>query len=180
MKDFLHKYGYNSVKILVDQVALALFGLALATSTGLSKMKWLQWTTGAFSVLFYLVLVYIMVWQIGAKDRISADYNKISRRPWLGVYIGLLASIPNLILFMFIALGTFIPALSGIGGACKVIALLFEGMYTGLLTIRIGEAPLNTMWWAYFVIILPLVFTTFISYFAGFNNFRIIPMKKKR
>lgn len=178
MKEFLRKYSYDSVKILVDQVALALFGLAMATATG--KTKWLQWTTGVFSVLFYLVLVYIMVWQIGAKDRISADYGRIARRPWLGACIGTLASIPNIILFVFISLGRFIPALSSIGDVCKVTALLFEGMYTGLLTIRIGDAPLNTQWWAYFVIILPLIFTTFISYLAGFNNFRIIPMKKKR
>lgn len=179
MKEFFKKYGYTSVILIVDQIALALFGFALATATGLVENKWLQWGAGIFSVLFYLSLVYTTVWKEGARDRISADYNRIPRRPWLGACIGLVSAIPNVILFIFIALGSFIPLLEGIGGACKVIALLFEGMYTGLLTIRIGDSPLNTMWWAYFIIILPLIATTFLGYFAGFHNFRIFPQGKK-
>ena len=180
MKNFFEKYGYDAVKLLVDQVALALFGFALATATGMVEDKWVQWAAGVFAVGFYLVLVYIMIWPIGARDRISADYGKIPKRPWLGACIGLVASIPNIILFIFIALGSFVEAFKGIGGVCKVIALLLEGMYTGLLTIRIGEAPLNTMWWAYFVTILPLIITTFLAYLAGYNNFRIFPAPKRK
>lgn len=179
MKEFFKKYGYTAVKMLVYQVAFALFGWALATATIASGGGALTLVASIFSVLFYLVLIYIMVWEIGARDRIAADYNKIPRRPWLGAAIGVVGSIPNIILFVFILLGAIIPSLSGFSGVCKVIALLFEGVYVGLLSIRPFDTALSTYWWSYFLIILPLIATSFLSYFAGFNNFRIFPQSKK-
>ena len=180
MKEFFKKYGYTAVKMFVYQIAFALFGWALATATLSAGGGTLTLVAGIFSVLFFLVLVYIMVWEVGAKDRISADYNKIPRRPWLGAVIGVVGSAPNILLFVLIALGDMIPPLSALSGACKVIALLVEGVYVGLLSFKPFGAALSTYWWSYFVIMLPLVATGFLAYFAGFNNFRIIPQSKNQ
>lgn len=180
MKEFFKKYGYTAVKMLVYQVAFALFGWALATAAISAGGGTLTLVASIFSVLFYLVLIYIMVWEIGARDRISADYGKMPRRPWLGAAIGAVGSIPNIILFVFILLGAIIPPLSGFSGVCMVIALLFEGVYVGLLSLTPFGAALSTYWWSYFLIILPLVATSFLSYLAGFNNFRIFPQSKKQ
>ena len=180
MKEFFKKYGYTAVKMFVYQVAFALFGWALATATIASGGGTLTLVASVFSVLFYLVLIYIMVWEVGARDRIAADYNKIPKRIWLGALIGVVGSIPNIILFVLIAMGAMIPALSGFSGVCKVIALLVEGVYVGLLSLKPFGAALSTYWWSYLLIILPLIATSFLSYFAGFNNFRIFPQSKKQ
>ena len=180
MKEFFKKYGYTAIKMFVYQIAFALFGWALATATVRAGNDTLKLITSVFSILFYLVLVYIMVWNEGARDRISADYNKIPRCPWLGAVIGAVGSIPNIILFVLIALGSFIPAFAGFSGVCKVIALLVEGVYVGFLSIKVGGSALSTYWWSYFVIILPLIVTNFLAYFAGFHNFRIFPQEKTK
>ena len=180
MKEFFKKYGYTAVKMFVYQIAFALFGWALATATIRAGNDTLKLITSIFSVLFYLVLVYIMVWEVGARDRISADYNKIPRRAWLGAVIGAVGSIPNIILFLLIVLGEVIPALAGLSGACKVIVLFVEGVYVGFLSIKVGDAALSTYLWSYLVIILPPIATSFLAYFAGFHNFRILPQGKKK
>ena len=180
MKEFLKKYGYTAVKMFVYQIAFAMFGWALATASIPTENYALKLVTSIFSILFYLVLVYIIVWNEGARDRVSADYNKIPRRPWLGAVIGAVGSIPNIILFVLIALGHLIPSLEGFSGVCELIALFVEGVYVGILSIQVGGNPLRTYWLSYLVIILPLIVTSFLAYFAGFHNFRIFPQDKKQ
>ncbi len=180
MKEFLKKYSYDSMKLLVDQIALALFGVAMAFATALAEkqnpsLSWLKWSSAAGCVIFYLMIVYIAVWPIGSKDRMSADYNRIPCRPWLGACIGAVSSIPNLVLFLFVVLGEFIPALSGF----KLASMLVNGMYMGVLSASVGGVTLNAAWWAYGVIIIILILTTFLAYLAGFYNFRIIPYNYK-
>ena len=60
MKEFFKKYGYTAVKMLVYQVAFALFGWALATATIASGGGALTLVASIFSVLFYLVLNIFM------------------------------------------------------------------------------------------------------------------------
>ena len=180
MKEFFKKYGYTTIKMLVYQIALSLFGWALATAAIAAGRDGVKVVSAIFTILFYLVLIYVMIWQEGARDRISADYNKIPRRPYFGAFLGLVASVPNLVLFLFIAVGEVVKGLAGFSGACKVIALLVEGVYVGLLSLKVGTAPLSSFWWSYLLITLPLIATCYLSYLAGFNNFRILPQSKKQ
>ena len=56
----------------------------------------------------------------------------------------------------------------------KFIALLLEGMYTGLLAIDVAGNPLNVYGISYLLIILPALLTAALSYFAGLHNFRLM------
>ena len=160
MKRFLERYSYDCVKLLLDQVAIAIFGLVLALASGMAKNDVLQIVTSVCSVIFYLFLVYTVMWSVGARDRISIDLGKIRKSYLTPVKMWLLANSINLLLAILVMLGMLfsdIKAFGSIGGVSSVIALLIEGMYSGLMTLDfIGGVPLNSLWPTYFVITLYL------------------------
>lgn len=177
MKSFFSKYSYSMVKLFITQVALGLFGgvLALATSTN----DILLWVAGIGSVLFYLFLIYVAVWEIGAKDRISIDLGKAKKRPYVGFLITLIANVPNIIVASIYAICWFISkgaegAATNIAAFMRVITLFIEGMYYGLMT-AIGIGP-NSFWWAYFVIVLPAVLVGGVAYILGTMNAHLTKM----
>ena len=118
---------------------------------------------------------------MGSKDRVSVDVGKKTYRPHTGLLIALVSNVPNFliaILFtiakLFAKEGNFFDNMQMI---LSVFSMVLEGMYTGLLmTIKIsadGTTMINT-WWAYFIIIIPAIITSWVAYFAGHKNFRII------
>ena len=166
--------------MLVDQLAISIFGLvlalaALAVSNGIFSI-----VVSAFAILFYLFLIYTMLWEVGAKDRISVDVGKKPYRPHTGLLISLVANIPNLLIALLYSIAyPFMGAHKWAGNMnaiINVISALIEGMYRGLLvTIHqpSGGEPILNMWWTYFVIVIPALITAWIAYFAGFKNFRM-------
>ncbi len=182
MLNFFKKRSYEIVKILIDQIAIALFGISLAFAT--SDIPALSIVTSIFSILFFLFLIYIMMWDIGYKDSgaIERGNEKISRLT--GLYMALVANIPNFILAIFITLGNFLPNIpffSSAGGICATIALLFEGMYMGLLrAIEINNTPLFSYWFVWFIVTIPLIATATIAYYAGSKCWRLFPTAPKK
>lgn len=179
MKAFFERYSYNTVKMFVNQIALALFGLAVATGAGATQNVALRTWSSVFAVVFYLCLLYCVAWEIGAKDRISVDSKTIKKNLWTGVIVSLIANSINILLALLFLIAQ-IPGLNLLGAAVAPIMLLIEGMYTGLLALHVGGAPLNSYWWTYFLIILPALVTSGIGYFLGFKEFRIFNFKHKK
>ena len=60
--------------------------------------------------------------------------------------------------------------LSSLGGISATVALLVEGMYTGLLSLDLMGAPINSYWMTYFIITLPSLLTVFAGYLLGVKN----------
>lgn len=181
MLHFIKERSYDIVKMLLYQIAIALFGISLAIATG--EMATLQLATSVLSILFYLILIYIMMWELGAKDAGRIKRGEADTTRLTGLYMSLIASIPNFLLATFISLGIFlsdVPFFSNLGAGSATIALLFEGMYTGLLAVKIGDAPLNSMWFMWFLIIIPLIVTATAAYYAGTKEFKIFPTPPKK
>ena len=175
---FLKKHSYDIVKMLINQLAISIFGNALALATG-ETQQGLRIATSVFSVLFYLFLIYVMMWDLGAKDGHHLEKKERGHTRLAGLYIGICASTLNFLFAIFIMLGTLIPAMGNIGGVAKLLALLFEGMYTGLLAITVGGTPLNNFWWLYFLLPLPLILTATVSYLAGVKEFKLFGGKRQ-
>lgn len=177
-KAFWKGYSYNIVKMFINQFAIAMFGLTLAIATGKSGNPKLELICSIFAVLFYLFLIYTMTWEVGAADKVRVDAGRMKASPLRGLYMSLIANIPNIILALLICVSyPFAAAQEWAGNTCaiaKFIALLLEGMYTGLLSIELGGTQLNMFPWAYVVIILPALLTALLSYLAGLHNFRIM------
>lgn len=174
---FLKKRSYDIVKMLINQFAISIFGNALALATG-EKQQALRIVTSVFSVLFYLFLIYVMTWDLGAKDSHHLEKKEAGYTRLTGFYMALCASVLNVVFAILIMLGTLVPVMGNVGGVAKLLALLFEGMYTGLLAIPVGGAPLNTLWFIYFLLPLPLIVTATVAYFAGSKDFRIFCGKR--
>ena len=173
MKDFMRRYSYESVILLVYQIAIGLFGMVLALAAGMADNDVLRTVTSVFSVLFLLFLQYTSVWKVGANDRISCDLGRQKADYSIPVKMWLLSNSLNLLLALLISLGMWFEGagvLDTVGGIATVIKLIIEGMYTGLLAIRVGGAPLNSYWFMHFLTTVPSLMIIVLSYVLGFNN----------
>ena len=176
MKAFFERYSYESVRVALNQIAISMFGFALAMTAGKAESDALLLWSSIGSIVFYLALTYGTAWKTGSGDRLSVEYGKLPYRPLTGLLCSLVANSVNLILAILITVGQ----LGGIGGLETVprfIALLIQGMYMGTLaTVKIGEITLNGFWWSYFIITIPAMLVSTVAYIAGVKDFHITKM----
>ena len=169
MKEFFKRYSYPSVILFVNQIAIAIFGLVLALSAQKADNEALKIVTSVFSIIFMLFLQFIGIWKAGAEDRISIDLGKRELDMRIPFVIWLIGNSINLLMAILYTVGYFVEPLSALMGV-KVIALLIEGEYTGLLSIDVGGIALNNMWYMYFLITLPSLAAVVLGYLAGVKN----------
>lgn len=166
MKAFFSRYGYTVFKLFLNQFAIALFGVALAISCSAAGRNTLLWVTSIFSVLFYLFLQYAVMWEVGAKDGISAAARHEKRKLWRGAVISLIANSPNLLF----AVLTLFPEGGRVESAGRFLSLMLNGMYQGLLAQPFRGIQFNGFDWAYFAIIVPAVLVSSVAYILGCYN----------
>ena len=179
MKKFFHDYSYSIVKMFVNQFAIAIFGIALFTPT-FKNTPTLNLVTSIFAIIFYLFLIYVLTWEVGAKDRISVDVGKKPYRPHTGLLMSLVANVPNLLLAIFCT----ITALINPAKQFWAIPTLLNGMYWGVIRnvkLPIGGAfvPISQFWITFYLMIVPALITCWIAYLMGFKNIRIIAKPPK-
>ena len=175
MKAFFDKYSFAMVKMFVNQCVVGLFGNVLALFTSSIKSTPVTIAIGAFAILFYFFLIYMLIWEIGSKDSISIDAGRTKYLPLTGLYIAIGAAIPNLVLATAHAIcfpfANTNQLLSGICAVSRIVMLFVEGMYTGIMSvIKIGGVPLNNIWWAYFIITVPIMIVSTVAYILGRKN----------
>lgn len=180
MKNFFSQHGYTCLKLFINQFVISIFGFSLAMTTASMGNDTFSIAVSVFAVLFYIFLVYNVMWEVGAKDRLSVDLGKKKKNLSTGLLIALVASIPNFIIAILYTIGyPFMQSQEWAASLCavvKVISLFVEGMYAGLITsISFGGVQLSNFWFTYFVIIIPTVASVWVSYFIGFSNFRFFP-----
>lgn len=175
MKAFLHNYSYSSVKMFVNQFAISIFGAMLSMASTAAANDTLAFWCSILAIVFYLFLIYTQAWELGAKDKISVDIGKKEYRPHTGLFVSLLANIPNFIIAITFVFVLKVFTASEVAANIRTIASLFnmllEGMYLGVLTtIKIGERTLLTFWWMYFLITVPAMLTSWLAYYLGQKN----------
>jgi hypothetical protein len=177
MISFLKENSYYMVKMLVDQLAMTIFGTMLAIAA--SRSPQLLLASSIFSILFYLFILYSVGWEIGAKDKIKIDGGRLRPMPSKGFFIALGANIPNLLLALLMGLGVLIGTewAGNISFVCNAIARLTEGMYLGVIKtledLLYTDAKISDVWWWFIIITLPAMFTGWFSYYMGMTGRRI-------
>lgn len=182
MKRFMERYSYDSVHLFLNQIAIALFGLVLSLAAGMADNDALRATASAFAVVFFLILQYSAMWKVGANDRLADDFGRLRVNYSVPFYMWLLSNSLNLLLALVFTVGKIfidVPAVSSVGGVAGVINLLVQGMYTGLLAIRVSDVPLNNLWFMHFIITLPALATCYLAYFLGSKNVKVFGKKEK-
>lgn len=176
MKAFFERYSYESVRLALNQIAISMFGFALAMTAGKAESDALLLWSSIGSIVFYLALTYGSAHKTGSADRLSIQYGKIPFRPYLGLILSLIANSVNLLLAILITVGQ-LGDLGELESISRLIALLIQGMYQGVLaTVSVGGVTLNGLWWSYFVITLPAMLVAALGYIAGAKDFHITKM----
>ncbi len=173
MKEFFERYSYDSVRMLLNQIAMSIFGFSLALTSVTAKNDTLLIVTSIGAIIFYLALNYGVAWRVGSRDKITVDLGRRKFRPSTGLWISLLANSLNFLL----AIVAMIGAITGVGGMETIgstIAVFVQGMYQGLLAyVKIGAQELNKFWWVFFLTPLPAMLISFVGYIAGVKDFHI-------
>jgi hypothetical protein len=183
MKNFMSRYSYESVHLFLNQFAIGLFGITLALAAKMAKNDILSIVTSVFSIIFYLFLQYIVMWKVGATDRLSADLGKFKKDYSIPIKMWLLSNSLNLFLALLITLRAILPDVAfiySVGGVANVIKRIIEGMYMGILAIRVGGQPLHLFWFVHFLTTLPALAVIFAAYALGFNNFKLFKSEGKK
>lgn len=175
MKEFFKTRSYEMVRMFLNQFATAIFGLVLALAAGRAGSVALRNITSACAIVFYLFLLYSMTWELGFADRAAVVSGRKPAKPWTGVLMSVCANAINWLLAVFIMLGNLfsnVPFFSSLGGFAAPAAHILEGMYTGLLANSVGGNPLNSYWWLYFLLPIPAIVISGLSYLLGLKDIK--------
>lgn len=180
MKKFFEKYSYNAVNLFLNQLVIGIFfGVGLLFVANKIGSDALKIGISIFSIIFYLFLEYTVAYKIGVTDRVSVEIGKARPDYSLPVKLWLLSNSINLLLAVFIMLAHLLSDVtffSSLGGISAMISTIIQGMYYGVLTIKVGGAELNSYWIMHFVITLPALVVIFLSYFFGIKSKKIAKM----
>ena len=136
--------SYDIVRLYVNQLGIMIFSMLLYTAVGSFENEKLSSAlsifVSIFSVCFYLVLIYYVVWEIGAKDKIRIDGGRAEPCNHKGLVMGLFANVPNFVLGILTVLFLVIYLISGnenLFSAFFVFNLILRihaSMYMGVIT----------------------------------------------
>lgn len=165
IKEFFVRYSYDSVKMLLDQIVLSIFGFSLTMASVQAGSDQLMLWTGIGAVIFYLCMIYSVAWKMGHTDKSTIDRGYRTFNPLIGTLVSVIANLPNLI----VAVAFMINSLVGNGtGASGLIGRLLNGMYLGLMTlIEFDGDHLHAYWWMYFLLTLPAILVSTVAYIMG-------------
>lgn len=192
MKNFF-KDGYDTIlKLLVTQLGMTMFGVMITLVTRVlpgaaekDKDPMLLVASGA-SVLLYLVLLYMHIWEKGARDRIKVDGGRMNKNLYKGLLFSLVANSINIICGLIMCVTyPFIENESSAAfqlfGSANDIARMIQGMYVGFINYFSPDAT-STSPLLFLAIVIPAIAVTSLGYILGFSNFRLFgtPKNQKR
>ncbi len=199
---FFKENSYDIVKLFINQIGIAIFSMALYTAVSIAVPSDVQWSgtleiaISIAATLFYLVLIYIVVWEIGANDAIRIESGKIKKGKCKGLALGALANLPNFlitglaVLFMGIFLLTETAWCESVFAILNLFFGFIESMYLGVIIniIPVAESSLKHVsdlayFWravAYFLAPIISLATTTLAYELGVRNKRIFGIFKSK
>ena len=153
---FLKEHSETVIKLFINQIGIAIFAFFLYTAAGAlqsekeSASLTVQVIISAFSIIFYFVLLYNIMWEIGGKDKIRIDAGRQERRASKGILLGLFANAFNFIIvgiaLIFISLYMITKAtwLMSIFAVLNAIFRIFVSMYLGVIMGLTSSVTQNT------------------------------------
>lgn len=191
---FFKVHSYDIVKLFINQIGIAIFGIVLTMASSMmdpSIGDTLSVCVSIFSILFYLYLVYVVVWDMGAKDRIRIDAGRIEYNPTHGLKLMLYAQVPSFFLALLLWLGAILLAIGG--GFCSSLGSIFysiglplaqalNAMYLGVAGL-VFHADMHFLSAVLFTLTsLPALGVCFMGYVFGVKDIRFLtgPEKPKK
>ena len=176
MLNFCREHSRVITKLISYQFGSAFPALALGLAVP-SNNSVLLLCTSIFSIFFLLYLNHTVLWEHGGKNRIRVDAGRARYDPFTGLWIGLIAGIPNLLFSVVTAVTYFLSSANdpfgwewagNVCGVFNVLARLWQGMYLGTVQFI---AP--TSHYILLLVPIPTILGCFLSYWLGLRNFRM-------
>ena len=166
---------YETLKLFLDQIALAVFGVVTAVAS--SRSPAFRIIFGVIGIGLYFYIIYATMWEIGAKDRIRVDAGREEKKPAKPLVMGLIANIPNFILGLA---GLLVLLNNGtaqtFGSAAISVSKLLQGYYLGLSNLAgLSENPFTWL-----VTALAAVGITVTGYTVGYRGVPFLIFKNKK
>ena len=189
--------SYDIARLIINQIGIAIFAIvlyvAMATVGENSRELYdmLKVASSVASTLFYWALIYTVMWEIGAKDRIKIDSGKAEDFKSKGFLIALLANLPNIILsslaiifkavYMIFGIEAFNTAMLLVSTFMRFIASMYIGIISGICN-PIEPSNLEDLAQSIGYLIMPLltVLVCHLAYTLGKNNFKFFATKNTR
>lgn len=173
MLNFYRDHSRVIGKLILNQFGAAF--LAIMLSLAASQINdTLFLFTSIFSVFFLLYLNYTVLWEEGAKSRIRIDSGREKYNAMTGLWIGIYASIPNILLGVIAAITRYLSWIDGpfawewagnINVPANILARLWQAMYLGILA-----AIDKSNHYLLLLIPIPVILGAWLSYWIGLKN----------
>ncbi len=182
MREFWSENGKIVKKLILNQFGAAVMGLMITAAAASNPS--LKLFASLFAIAFYLVLLYMVVWEHGGQDRIRVDGGRAAYKPFTGLKISLIANIPNILFAVLILIGWFFGRKDGpfamewagnLYFICNMLGRIWHGMYIGLIQTFSPNNPI-----AHLLVVLPALFICTLGYWLGLTNRRIFAMFELR
>ena len=157
-------------------MGIILFNVSVSLATGFTI------TFTVFTLLFYLSLIYMAMWELGANDKIKIDGGRLKYVPLKGLFVSLFANVPNFIIFIFVVVGYVFGSGLGwlnqnwanyLGWASEKVAFVWESMFNGVFYLYTSIKPIQTPLY-YLLIILPALLVCLVGYYLGVKNVKLV------
>ena len=193
-------YGRHIRRLWLNQFGAIAFGIMLSfLSTALSdrvgdSAATVYFISGIVGMAFYCYLIYLVIWEVGAYDKIRVDSGRSGASMHFGIKIALFYSIPSLAvtgIYLVSALiykvaGVENSVVTGVLGVSGMASMIIEAPYIGFALAFFKEIGKNiqddsllyySILW--FVSCLPAILTIWLGYLAGYKGKFMSKMYKK-
>ncbi|MBR6917751.1 MAG: hypothetical protein IKN38_06160 [Clostridia bacterium] len=199
---FWKDYGKLVRRLWLNLFGAAVFGFMLSSCTTFLAEKspdhavLIYVISGVVGMFFYCYLLYLVIWEAGASDRIRVDGGRITPRPHKGALIALAFSAPALIaVFLYFAATLLIDnagvengVVNGVSNVSVLVAYLFDLPYVGYalalfgqLGKHIAEAGQRMPYAIYlFLMMLPAAAVIWGGYLLGYHGKLMSRVYKKK
>ena len=191
---FIKENMYNVVRLMINQFGMMIFGLVLSFATASLQGEFssnMFLLVSLFSSAFYMVLIYYMVWELGARDIIRVEAGRQQYDRFYGAKIALLANLPNLILAFLGVVGCVTGYIlsdggfgSGLFGVSHMLSGFAQATYLGIVKELLSALNLSENYLAraiiYILTTIPSILVSSFAYIMGCKNFRFFLSAKSK
>ena len=134
------------------------------------KLSVATYVAGGFGALVYLGLIYVCMWEKGAKDKIKIDGGRLERNNFKGLLIWLVSNSVFIFILLNIAILSLIPAAENVHGILTIIGLYTNAMYYAFLWL-FSYIDVTAL---YLVVLIPGALVASLSYYSGVKGDKCI------
>lgn len=170
-------------RLLVTHIGMAVFGTVLFLWTN-QMGKGLTLAVGIFSALFYAAMVYVPMWELGAKDKSAIDAGRLVGYKSIGFAVGAAAQLPIVLLTLVYFTCALFPenaTAASVLAVCYAILILIDGCFT---SIMISLAPRGENFYmvaaVFLLAALFIIVVSGVAYLLGTKEWQPFPKKSDK